>query len=117
MINSNKLSLFPDGKSNGLSDIPVEVSKGNCGCSSLNTLSSSSGKKLSPKPSAGLPRPIHQTARPYGFQCHNTDGSLHSYGYVNADDDTTAWALVGAFQFNLNITEDGAGVSCELTYN
>ncbi len=119
MISSNKLSLFPDGKSNGLSDIPVEVSKGNCGCSSLNTLSSSSGKKLSPNSNAGLPRPIHQTARAYGYQCNNADGSFYSSGTVVAGDDTTAWALVGMVQHNINILGDdeGVGVNCQLIYN
>lgn len=49
MINSNKLSLFPDGVSNGLIDIPVEVSKANCGCNSEKRRTT--GLTNRPKPS------------------------------------------------------------------
>lgn len=120
MISSNKLSLFPNEKSNGLSDVPVEVSKrnNNCGCSTTS-LPSSAARKLSPKPNAGLPKPIHQTAQVYGYQCRNSDGSFYSGGTVVADDEITAWGLVGLVQLNINNlgNDEGVGVTCDLMYN
>jgi hypothetical protein len=84
MINSNKLSLFPDRESKGLSDVSLEESSANCGCNNLNIVPKSAATR---KGGSNRPwgRPIHQTAQIYGYSCYNTSGDYITGGSIDSD--------------------------------